>query len=360
LVDPDGEKYTYCDTNKVCVDYSDDDFHKIIKTFPDGFYRVKGEDGAGNVYQNGELVATYTRPYVDFGSEQASMAINGIVERAPATSRIVNTMGAISAAIVLAPVVADLFANAAANAALRAAAQKLCFVAGTQILTKEGLKPIEEIREGDKVLSYNEKTKQTEYKIVVQTIIRDARAEQLLSVQVEYETEPLGVTNTHPFYVRIYKAGDNTSAEDDGEWVEAGKLEVGNEIRKADNTWAKVQSITQQSKGAKVYNFEVADNHNYFVGQTSLLAHNSPNDCFRVLQRGGHTLRRQTIRALQEAYRQQTGREISREVLKQALEALKRSELGPLANATHETILANGDVITQAGITIGNIFAYIP
>src|SRR5690606_31655835 len=30
-----------------------------------------------------------------------------------------------------------------------------------------------------------------------------------------------------------------------------------------------------RSEGAKVYNFEVAYNHNYFVGQTSLLAHNN-------------------------------------------------------------------------------------
>lgn len=35
--------------------------------------------------------------------------------------------------------------------------------------------------------------------------------------------------------------------------------------------------IVQRKEGAKVYNFEVEDNHNYFVGQTSLLVHNT---CF--------------------------------------------------------------------------------
>ncbi len=108
LVDPDGRKYTYCDSNGVCVDYGDDEFHKYIHNLPDGYERVKGEDGAGVIKFKGEVVATYTRPYVDFGSEQASMAINGIVERAPATQRVVTTMAAISATIVVAPVVADM------------------------------------------------------------------------------------------------------------------------------------------------------------------------------------------------------------------------------------------------------------
>ncbi len=84
--------------------------------------------------------------------------------------------------------------------------------------------------------------------------------------------------------MRIHKARDNTSSEDDeGEWREAKDLRVDDEIRKADGTWAKVEAVTQRSEGAKVYNFEVADNHNYFVGQTSLLAHNN-NGCGFVTQ----------------------------------------------------------------------------
>ena len=154
--------------------------------------------------------------------------------------------------------------------------QKLCFVAGTPVLTRSGLKPIEEIREGDEVLSYNEKTKQNEFKTVVQTFERFAEAGRILSVKVEGEAAPLGVTHEHPFYVRIHRARDNTSSEDDdGEWVEAGNLRVGDQIRKADGTWAVVENIVTRSEGAKVYNFEVADNHNYFVGDTSLLAHNN-------------------------------------------------------------------------------------
>ena len=94
----------------------------------------------------------------------------------------------------------------------------------------------------------------------------------------------MGVTREHPFYVRIHRARDNTSSEDDddGEWIEAGKLRIGDEIRRANGDWAKVKSVTQRNDGAKVYNFEVGDNHNYFVGQTSLLAHNT---CSKIIQK---------------------------------------------------------------------------
>jgi hypothetical protein len=80
----------------------------------------------------------------------------------------------------------------------------------------------------------------------------------------------------HPLYIRIHRARDNTSSEDDdGEWIEAERLRIGDEIRRAKGDWAKVEPVTQRNDCAKVYNFEVADNHNYFVGQTSLLAHNN-------------------------------------------------------------------------------------
>jgi hypothetical protein len=166
--------------------------------------------------------------------------------------------------------------------------QRLCFIAGTPILTAEGLKPIEEIEEGDKVLSYNEKTKQTEYKTVVQTMVRKAEAGRIWSVKVEGEAEVLGVTGEHPFYVRIHRARDNTASEDDdeGDWREAKNLQIGDEIRTAQGGWAKVKSVTQRSAGAKVYNFEVADNHNYFVGRTNLLAHNA--DCFKIVSKIGN------------------------------------------------------------------------
>jgi hypothetical protein len=156
--------------------------------------------------------------------------------------------------------------------------QNVCFVAGTPVWTKDGIKPIEEITVGDEVLSYNETTKRVEYKTVVQTFKKFS--EDVLSVSIEGETEPLGVTPNHPFYVRIHRARDNTSTDDDdeGKWLEAGKLKVGNEIKLASGDWAKVLKIERRSVGEAVYNFEAADNHNYFVGYLGLLVHNE-GDC---------------------------------------------------------------------------------
>ena len=48
-----------------------------------------------------------------------------------------------------------------------------CFVAGTKISTYFGFKNIEDIQKNDIVLSYNEKTQQNEYSIVLQTMIHN-------------------------------------------------------------------------------------------------------------------------------------------------------------------------------------------
>lgn len=155
----------------------------------------------------------------------------------------------------------------------------------------------------------------------------------------------------HPFYVRIHRARDNTASEnDDGEWREAGKLEVGDLIRKADGAWAKIENISQRSKGETVYNFEVPDNHNYFVGQTSLLAHNN-NDCIvTTLQSGRRTLSDSTVKALG----------LTKEQAKRAIEALK-DDLS-LPNNFHQTkVLSNGNLVDRnTGEVLGNLYHYVP
>jgi len=145
-------------------------------------------------------------------------------------------------------------------------------VVGTLVHTSEGVKKIEDVKEGDKVLSYNEQSGQTEYQTVQQTFTR--YAQDVLSIKVAGESEPIGVTSEHPFFVRVHGARSDTSNENDGEWRKSGELKVGDEIRTATGDWAKVESVDERSN-AQVYNFEVASNHNYFVGQQGLLVHNT-------------------------------------------------------------------------------------
>ena len=74
--------------------------------------------------------------------------------------------------------------------------------------------------------------------------------------------EVIGVTEAHPFYVA-------------GEWIEAQDLKLGDEIFNYSGNKGKVEKISIETKNIKVYNFEVEGNHNYYVGQLSILAHNS-------------------------------------------------------------------------------------
>jgi len=153
----------------------------------------------------------------------------------------------------------------------------LCFVAGTQVQTIDGLKPIEEIKIGDQVLSYNEQTKQNEYQVVYYTFRRFA--DDIYSIKIENEEKPLEVTSEHPFYIKIHQARDNLSTDDDeGEWEEVRDLEVGDEIRLVSGGWAKILDIRFKGEG-EVFNFSVANNNNYYVGNSRLLTHNTNKNC---------------------------------------------------------------------------------
>jgi Pretoxin HINT domain len=76
----------------------------------------------------------------------------------------------------------------------------MCFEAGTEVATDKGLKAIEYIKAGDRVLSYNEQSGALEYQFVTQTFTR--LADDVWQLKVEGEAKPLGVTSEHPFYVR--------------------------------------------------------------------------------------------------------------------------------------------------------------
>jgi RHS repeat-associated protein len=153
---------------------------------------------------------------------------------------------------------------------------QLCFVAGTPIHTDSGLKLIEDIKPGDRVLSWNESKKVFEYQSVVQ-IFRN-QATELMKVTISHEKQQIVSTLEHPFYVNVHKSRNNLSKEDDGEirgnWVAAVDLRVGDQLLRANGSWETVNQLEKVTRSERVYNFEVAENHNYFVGTTGVLAHN--------------------------------------------------------------------------------------
>ncbi|TGL14504.1 polymorphic toxin-type HINT domain-containing protein, partial [Leptospira meyeri] len=139
--------------------------------------------------------------------------------------------------------------------------QRTCFVAGTKIHTKDGLKNIEDIRVGDVVLSWNEKTGEREYKVVTELFLHEV--ELLFEVKTTKGTT-LETTWNHPFWVVNKKA-----------WVEVKDLRVGDVLALADGALVEISHIRSYDvEPTKVYNFEVEDNHSYFVGEDGVLVHN--------------------------------------------------------------------------------------
>jgi hypothetical protein len=120
------------------------------------------------------------------------------------------------------------------------------------------------VRVGDEVLSRNMASGKLEYKRVV--ALARPHVDKLLELRVEGEAAPLRATPVHPFWVR---RGNNIAA-----WVEAAELQPGDLILTDSGKWNRVTSVSRLQGEQTVYNFEVADDHDYFVDKPGLLVHN--------------------------------------------------------------------------------------
>ena len=160
--------------------------------------------------------------------------------------------------------------------------QPTCFIAGTLIWTESGLRPIEDIKPGDKVLSFNETTHQTSYQAVEQTFVRVAGV--ILPITIGDDPIPIRTTLHHPFFV--YRPRSNLTADvelpsdTDGQWIEAGELQVGDKVRRPNGQWVTVTTIGPLEPSETVYNFEVSKTHTYFVSANGVLVHNPPPNTY--------------------------------------------------------------------------------
>lgn len=132
-----------------------------------------------------------------------------------------------------------------------------CFVEGTKVTTQNGLVNIEDVKVGDYVLSYDEKTGCQSYNKVIDTYVNSA--DKLCEIVVGEEI--IISTTTHPYFVS-------------GKWVEASKLKVGDNVLLSDNTLQKVKSVKIIDKeNTTVYNLNVENNHTYYAN--GVLVHNT-------------------------------------------------------------------------------------
>ena len=154
------------------------------------------------------------------------------------------------------------FAFAAVTAAVSSAiAFRQCFKEGTLVATEDGLKPIEEIKVGDKVLAYDETTGEQAYKEVVR-LFRNETDEWY---HIFVNNEELVCTGGHPFFVK------------DKGFVSAKDLSIGDILHLSDGALVAISAIAIEKleKPEATYNFEVADFHTYFVGESKVLVHNT-------------------------------------------------------------------------------------
>ena len=140
------------------------------------------------------------------------------------------------------------------------------FIEGTLVLTSIGLVKIKNIKPNDEVWSYNEETKERELKKVKQ-VFRNKTKEWLHLKVVNEETqkeENKTCTKSHRIYIR------------NKGWIEAINILDNDIVLMYNNIQGKVISkdLLVLDHFETTYNFEVEDNHNYYVSDECVLVHN--------------------------------------------------------------------------------------
>ena len=137
-----------------------------------------------------------------------------------------------------------------------------CFVAGTLVATINGFRVIEEIKQGDMVLSADENTLKIGYKPVLETYVR--QVDKLIHLTIN--CEEIISTFDHPYYVK----GRG--------FVNAVDLCIGSELVDNNGNILIVDQIFREDlhdETVDVYNFQVKDNHTYYTSKKKVLVHNA-------------------------------------------------------------------------------------
>ncbi len=142
-----------------------------------------------------------------------------------------------------------------------------CFVAGTLIHTKDGLRPIEQLRVGEFVFSRDEHTLEPGLRPIVGTKSTPAQPVHRIVVRGEIGEEHLVTTSDHPFWVLNKEGGAG--------WIRAADLSP--EAVLFDVNGAEVKVVYAASTGElrDVFNIEVHEHHTYHVGHIGTFVHNA-------------------------------------------------------------------------------------
>jgi pretoxin HINT domain-containing protein len=139
-----------------------------------------------------------------------------------------------------------------------------CFTAGTPLVLPDGTaRPIEQIKQGDRVLAKDPVSGTLAAKRVTRTFVREVNETLVLTLA---DGQRIETTANHPFFV-----------EGQG-FVPAGRLGIGTLIVTRAGPAVKLVKAEKKVGQTKVYNLEVDGFHSYFVGTggTALWVHNAP------------------------------------------------------------------------------------
>ncbi len=132
---------------------------------------------------------------------------------------------------------------------------RACFAAGTLVRTIEGPRPIQSIEVGDKVLCQDVSTGALEF----QPVLATHRDEPASTFRITAGGESIVVTGLH----RFWKAGKG--------WTMARDLKAGDRLRVLDGVVG--IGLIEAAGAQPVYNLDVAENGDLFIGTGGLLVH---------------------------------------------------------------------------------------
>jgi hypothetical protein len=132
-----------------------------------------------------------------------------------------------------------------------------CFLAGTPVRTQSGLRSIEWLQAGDRVLSQDQDTGELTYKVVVRTTVRPPAK----LVRITTAADEIVTTLGHPFWVNGHG------------WKMAKELVAGDLLHSLGGA-VRVEKVEPAGED-KAYNLVVDDFNTYFVGQAGLLVHDN-------------------------------------------------------------------------------------
>ncbi|MET8827826.1 HYD1 signature containing ADP-ribosyltransferase family protein [Streptomyces sp. NPDC004610] len=143
------------------------------------------------------------------------------------------------------------------------------FVPGTQVLMADGTtKPIDQVKNGDKVLATDPETGETAVETVTAQI-QGKGAKNLVKLTIavtDTQTSEVTATDGHPFWVPEL-----------GEWIDATDLTSGQWLRTSAGTYVQITAVERWTAAdATVHNLTVSDLHTYYVvaGVAPVLVHN--------------------------------------------------------------------------------------